>query len=334
MTNANASEGAEQAMADSSGLAHLRPTTPMEMIDRVFLVIGTRPKLFAALALMFALPPLLLQLFQAFIPPKSGDSPDSIVLFATVAASLLIQWANAAVIAAAFQTLLFPARPLAAKAALRGALDRLFYLILTRFLVVSALIVLGLLLPQQLLSGNGGEPGFISVAIAAWSVGAAVYFGFGWALVPMVVMIERKSFVKAMLRSMDLMRLKFRKAVVFGDSALRRLLLVLIVPAAIYLFGQILVQGISLLATGQILFMWSAKVIQSSPAHRLVYLFDAGVSFAVSFFALPWLYSGLVMLYAECRMRHEALDIQVRLLTRGETAPLMSDSEETLAPFS
>lgn len=298
------------AGAPDDGLVHLRPTTSIELLDRAFEILRMRPALFAVLAIIASSRDAATYIvFALHGPMAEGQAYAFYILFSLTLLFIVSQWAIAAIIASAFQLLLFPTRPLAFRTAMRGAAERLLPLILTRMLAWLVLLGLGFAIPQMLIAQNNA--GGIGAFLSLWSLGAAVFFGLQWALVSVVVMIEKRAFVRAMLRSMELMRLKWRRGF-FGDGALRRLLLILLFPGVLLAAGQAASQLVSRAITGQ----WMLKF----PENTAVILTNGAISFVVSAIVTPWLYAALVLLYAECRMKREALDIQVRMLARGETA--------------
>jgi hypothetical protein len=299
------------------------------MLDRVVGVLRTRPRLFFSLGVLYTLPLLgVLGLYYWLRAPKDLNQVFGEITPWILGAQLLGEWANAAVIASSFQLLLFPSRPLLLWVALRGSLNRLFFLVLTR-LFVWLVLGLGLSIPSQLFSGGsaGGALDAISLILSLWILFAALYFMVLWMLTPVVVMVERVAFVRAMRRSMELLRLVFRPGWM-GDSALRRLGVIMVLPVTVWLVQLLAVQGLSWVVTGHPVslapfFPPSDQALISLTLitfPKTVFYAGSVVAACGWFVTGIWLYAALVLLYAECRMRYEALDIQVRMLARGDTA--------------
>jgi hypothetical protein len=143
------------------------------------------------------------------------------------------------------------------------------------------------------------------VVLGMPALGLAVIFMVLWALVSPVVVVEQRSLSQAMRRSMELMRVKYGRGG-FADSALCRLLLLLVLPAAVHAVEQVLLHGAGFFVPG--------GVMPFVPSSRGYILFYSAVSFVGQVIREPWVFVGLVLLYTESRMRHEALDLQIRLL--------------------
>ena len=140
---------------------------------------------------------------------------------------------------------------------------------------------------------------------------ALVYFSIVWALIGPVVMIERRGLFRALSRSVELMRLRFGKGF-FGDTPIRRLLIVGFFPLSMMLAGRVVIAAVSLAVTGEISFI--------SSSNSVVIATEAVTDLLLGSVYLPWMTIALVAIYVECRMRREGLDMQVRLLAKGELA--------------
>lgn len=275
-------------------LAHLRPTTPLELLDRIFSVVARKPFVFAGLACLYAAPLLLLGLVAVAL--KLDDARASQVL---LLALLLQQWPAAAVVVAAFQSAVFPHKKLSLLLALRASLERLPYFILTRALALIVIISLASV-PSAL---NMAEIGWYATPVAIWALFAAVYLLILWALLPIVVMVERRAFVRAMARSAELMRGVFKPGWIVGDTAFRRLVLMAAVPFALVICLEVVPE------------CWSLASDRNLDTRFA--LLTLVLSFVVDLVFAMYAYVGLTLLYMECRMRREALDLQVRLLANG-----------------
>lgn len=287
-------------------LKHLRPTTPMEMMDRAFDLLRIRPGLFLALGAAYGVVNTLalsLVLNGMYKQKVLEMTPWKIVL------DVLSLWPFAALVASAFQTLIFPRRPLRMWVALRGTFGRLPYLILTMFLM--QIIFDGLaILPQVFLeSGAGDNMGAILYSFATFAaMGLALYFSISWGLVPVAVMVERRGFFDALRRSAQLMRLRYSRGLL-GDGAFRRFGQLALFPAALL--------GVGLAGLGCLIEIFSVGGVGNvagPPPLAVQVPFILG-TFAISMIYAPWVASASVLLYAESRMRSEALDFQVRLMS-------------------
>ncbi|MCX7019878.1 MAG: hypothetical protein NTY46_13000 [Candidatus Sumerlaeota bacterium] len=289
-------------------ITHIRPTTPIEMLDRVFAIFTVRPWVFLALAALYALPSAAattgLYLFYC-----STSSPiDAIGYLPWFFASFFIeQWPCAAILLTVFQTYSSPQKPYGIITALGSAFKRLPYLILTRTLVWFILLLLFGVFVQSVLSpaAGGTFTGSLAQVIGLWCLAASIYFLMMWILVPPIVVIERASFFRAMVRSMQLMAMSFRPGLLKGDTARRRFLLLALFPAAVWLTAQGLLQSVSIARSGTIIFM--------TPHDPLLYFTAMGLDFIVNLTAGLWILIASPLLYIECRIRREALDVHMRL---------------------
>jgi hypothetical protein len=288
-------------------LTHLRPTTTLEMLDRVFEVIRKRPALFAGLTGLYLIPELVFAV-QAWIAGSMEQIENFVPYY--FAMKLLAQWPAAALNTAAFQTYLFPKRPLRAWSLLRATSPRVPYLILTYFIVLSLLFLVAVVVPTGLLQTLTEDAlGILSVLMAAGLFVTAIYLAATWSLIAPLVIIEKKAFGEALIRSMQLMKLKFEEPFA-GDGALRRLAVAVMFPGIVYGVCLLMTRLIAALAgpvsgTDPDLFFSRVQLSLWVPAEAVV---------------TPWLITSLVMIYTECRMRREALDLQVRFLVKGDFA--------------
>lgn len=298
---------------------HLRPTTALELFDRTFLVLKLRPGLLLGLGALGALLSQGAELLKAQSDPESSR-----LLAGAVLLALAGKWPLAALLMVAFQTMLLPRRPLEFGAAMRGAFSRLPHLLLTYLLSDSVLGLIGFVLPGLLLSGPSGHISVVpatTAALAGVVVACALYLAALWALVPAVVLFEERMLFDALGRSAELMRLRFSSRL-FGDSALRRLVMLLLF-AVIFLLGlQLTVPAVGWMVRGMPL---SVPVLEGLARARTavpsppVLLLSLGVSWLF----WSWVQAALAALYVECRMRSEGLDLQTRLMAR-EGAPELS----------
>lgn len=304
--------------SDPADMMHLRPTSGLELMDHAFGILRIRPGLFLGLGALSALPALIAVYVYVATHRGITREDDLLEYFSYQwAAWLPSQWPVAAIVAAAFQTHLFPRRPLQLWTALRACLPRLPHFILTRLLVTIFLLFLGVEVPSMFLK-SGIAPG-LAIAVAAWSVIACIYFVGTLSLVPAVTVIERRAFFRAMTRSTELMRIVFRGGIL-GDSALRRLVLLALFPMSLALMNLVFVESVNLALTGRMsaITRVSLGMASNSVIPNTILLVDAVVSFFTGALNTAWFSAALVLLYSECRMWREALDLQVRLLSHGE----------------
>ncbi len=296
-----------RAHFDPPAHAHVRLSTPVELLDRAFAVLMSRPALFFGLGALGALPGLAATTVLALSPPAAGAyaGGDSRFALVTILAWVLEQWPLAAIVLCAFQILVLPRRPLPIWVAMQGALPRLAAFASTRML--SWIVVLGMLL--FVFTGGGLAPGGLWVLVAIPAALMAAYLAVGWALLSPVIMIERLSLVRALQRSAELMRQKFASRG-SGDSPFIRLLLILLFPLALIALEQGVVHSVGFFLPG--------GSLPEIPLRRDFLLFAAAVSFVGKMIREPWTFIALVMLYAECRMRREAFDLRLRLIGDGE----------------
>lgn len=298
-------------------LKHLRPLSALEMFDRVFSVLRTQPVLFAQLGLLYSLQELVVAVYFLGRGNTDVEELPSLLSFLLLVPLFLRQWTAAAIVAVAFQACIFPQRPLSLWTAMRASFQRLPSLILTRILVMLILFTVGVLVPAILLrqAASGGVAVF-SAGLAAWTFMLAAYLACVWSLISCVVVVERRAFMHAMMRSVELMRTRFGSRWAVG-TAVRRLLLVLLFPATVWLVGQVAVQAASLAITGGLTYELEGGRPVLVISSLWVLIANALNSLFVPFILGPFTFTALVVLYTECRMRREALDLQVRLLAKG-----------------
>ena len=283
----------------------------MEMLDRTTALLRNRWRLLLPLGLLYALPDSLALTGIVAAVEWRGDTRLSGELAPVfMLAWLLSQWPNAAMILVTINGFIFPDRHIGFWMSLRHALGRLPYLILTRLHIMLTLVLL--ILPSAALVMPGGADVDLSGRILLLAVAglvAAALLAIYCILVPPVVMVEQKWFLRAMARSIALMRPAFRRGLP-GDRPVTRLLLLLVIPAAIYAGAQMAVNGISYKLAGGLVF--------GLDYHPAVWLATAMFMFPAKWLAGLWLCSGVSLLYLECRMRTEGFDLFVRLQARTQ----------------
>ncbi|MBX7244373.1 MAG: hypothetical protein K1X53_02675 [Candidatus Sumerlaeaceae bacterium] len=295
-----------------SAICHVRPSTPMELMDRAFLVVRARFPQFLLLGFLFALPEFAATVLFTYIHGVPDDSELAQQFLGWLSAAFLLQQLpNAVVILLAIQAFMFPRRPIRLVPLTRAALINLPLLILTRILAFIILFLLANILLGAL-GGELGSPGsLLGLFVASWVGAALAYLFLMWMLMPPVALIESRGFFRGLGRSVELMKQRFRAGWP-GDLPVVRLLGILLVPGIGILLGQLVVQGTSYALTGTNAFF--------GPTTPTVFLISAGVNFITKMSVECWMYVAVALLYLECRMRREGLDLQVRLLQRQGSA--------------
>jgi hypothetical protein len=274
-----------------------------ELLDRAFALAIRLFPLFFILALFSAQADLVLAAIRHFSRnPRLLHLQVPIYLPLTILGHL----AYAIAVAYAFQSLLFPARPVCLRAIFEAAVPRLLIFFLTREVLGTIVQVLIFQAPGTLMAlRSTPSTHWLHATLAAACVLIGIRLAISWALVPLVVMVERKGFLRAALRSAELVNYR-------PDSEpwSRRIwvwTLLLALPAV--LAGASTVAGMECWA-------W----FTGRPTITLAEWFDinrtsAFVARGVLFFALSFcVWPVLTVLYVECRNRRDGLDFQVRLI--------------------
>lgn len=283
----------------------------MEMVDRIVRLVSLRWRVILPLALLAALPEPVLTIIGTYLDTQTREEGAQrqygALIF--VLAFALPQWPNAALLLAGFHGHLFPLHSIRAVGALRSALGRLPYLILTRLYVW---MLLGLLAFPLILAGT--RPAISLTVLVGILLGIIAFLVFAglWFLVPVLVMVEHKSFFRAMARSMELMTTRFSGGWL-GDSPLRRLVVMGVFPLVLF--------------AGELILLQAAWPFLRPPAgsqfpadYGGLFAFTA-VQLAINFVLALWMPLSMAMLYGECRMRREGMDLHVRLEAQTESVP-------------
>jgi hypothetical protein len=284
-------------------LAHIRPCTPPELLDRAFWVFGQRPGLFLACALVTTLPGLFcLAAYTESV--EASSSPLKMAFY--VLLFLLAELADACGTAAAYQTALHPDRPLKLEPLLNATFARLGIYVLTRMMMFFPVVWFGLFIPTRLLiSETAGTQNTALMLLAAAGVLLALRLFTQWVLVSAVVLVERIGHFKALQRSSALMGWRYESPF-WGDGPAARLMLLCLPP----LLASLGLAGLCILIYYQVA---GAGAVNTWARNGLglFFLFSATTGLAS---ALWW--PGLAVLYIENLIRREAFDIQVMLLER------------------
>ncbi len=287
---------------------HLRPCTGLELADRAVTLLRMRPALLIGLG---GAGGVLALMADMAVDPAA---PETFVI--GLAVGLAARWPLSAALIGAFQTMLVPRRPLEAGATLRAAFQRLPQLWFTLLIAEIVITTIGLVLPYKLLFPPGGASLSPATAGLAGAVAAtALYLSALWALTPAVVLLENRMLFDALGRSAELMKLRFSSRL-FGDSAIRRLILLFALPLIAQIGFLILAPAVQWIARGMPPLDLADLTLPSAPTDpvwRTAYIATAALLACI---VSPYIQAALAGLYAECRMRREGIDLQTRLLDR------------------
>ncbi|PKO14660.1 hypothetical protein CVU37_14295 [candidate division BRC1 bacterium HGW-BRC1-1] len=285
-----------------SNFAHLHPCTQTELIDRVAAVIFHQPALFFGLGALSALPGLIVMLVNPGFSGASGTQEVSMSdAFITMIPWFLKEWPVAALILAGFQKFVFPKRTMKMWVAMQTSLSILLAFIGTRLFAWTIIMGLLLFVLSVGTTGGGGIAGMLALPALVMALILLIY----WSLTGVAVIIERTSFITAMARSWKILRQRFRGKKL-TDSPLSRLLLILIIPAVLFIVEQISLQTLG--------FFYPGGAYPKPPVDPSFTIPAGAIMFFFQTIRAPWLYVGLTMVYLECRMRNESLDIRIRLV--------------------
>ena len=301
----------------TADLRHLRPATIPEMADHTFTLLARRGNALLLLAMIAALPDLFLAVFRV---RQTGELLPAWQTALYLMLYILSEFSYAIALGCCFQTYLFPQRPLSFKALVRATVPRLPAFVLTRFVLQMAIVTLGGLLPTTLLVHVPAAENYpVRVILAAACLLLTVRLLISWALVPVAIVIERKAFLGAAIRSSDLMRTPFSLKALQDSPAVRALLGFL--PA--------LVAALSIIAIAQVCATALDRPLITPTDVAGLRDRKAGcfVRAALELFWTPLLATLLTTLYVECRMRRDGLDFEVRLIENnaGPTSAMESE---------
>jgi len=296
--------------------AHLRPTTIPETLDRSLdVTFRLGPLLFLA-SFIYA-SNYLVSIASYYIPGFHTSTP--IIAAGLLLLMLLREFVAAISFLAVFQGMLFPLRPLSGKALLRTALRKLPAYFFTQILYMIAVVFFAIISWGFLTSQTPTMSHSIQSAFALATLFIGLWVTIRLSLAPVVCLIEETSPWQAFKRSHYLT--STFKVAPGGrrDSPVTRYILITLFPLSI----------VTVLAAGFILYgtaigmSWPVQLDDPQVKLMLGYF-----GFIASFAALPFYRSGLMALYIEYRMRHEALDFYLRLRERRR-----EDSGNAERPF-
>ncbi len=297
-------------MRPDSPFGHLRPTTTPEMLDRAYgVAVRFWPVLWGA-AVVVALDHLLAILVLGWDRPVRHEAWH---VGLTLGLSLVGDFAAGCALLAVFQGLIFPLRPVSAKAILRTALRKFPLFFLTNLLFVTLVAFFGLMGLRALRSGVMGA-GYVPNLLAGLVlIGVAVVCGVRFCLGSIASLIEDANPISALRRSWHLTAawpsgFRLRK-----DRPLVRLFSILLLPMLASVGVLFVGLGVGVLGLGVPL-PGRVNVLSTS-------VMMESIGFAATLVAMPLLWAGLMAVYVEYRMRTEALDFYLRLRELSREAP-------------
>lgn len=280
------------------------------MLDRAYAVaVRFWPFLWGA-GLIAALDHLLAIVILGWDQPVRHE-PWHVAL--TLGLSLLGDFAAACAFLAVFQGLIFPLRPVSAKAILRTALRKFPLFFLTNLIFVIMVAFFGLMGIRAITTGitGGAHPQNVVAGIVLLIV--AIVCAVRFCLGAIASLIEDANPLAALGRSWHLTAswpggLRLRK-----DRPLGRLIAVMLLP--ILAAVGLLIAGLAIGVLGFGLPLPSAN--NALPTSIMM----EAIGFAATAIAMPLLWAGLMALYVEYRMRTEALDFYLRLRELSRESP-------------
>lgn len=290
---------------NDSPFSHLRPSTIPESLDRGLAVLF-RFAPFLFLASFVAGSDYLLSLILNHVQGVDLEHPG--LAAAMLLLMLLGDFASALSLLIMFQGLLFPLRPLSAKALLRTALRKLPVYFFTQFLYLTAVVFCLLIAYGSFTARVGISHEMLRSGVGILAMMLACWIAIRLSLAPVVSLIEETWPIAAFIRSMQLTASLPSVDGQRRDSPVVRWFALVLLPASITV----------------LLFAVTLYVAYLSPRVTLPLRWDNPAvidlknifAFLAAFLALPFFRAGLMTLYIEYRMRHEALDFYLRLRER------------------
>lgn len=282
---------------------HLRPSTTAEMLDRAYAVtVRIAPLLWGA-AFISAAASFLLSLGMDHI--ERADSRNPYMVAGILPLVLVAEYALAVALLALFQGLIFPLRPLSAKALARTSLRKVPGFFLTNLLYLFLVIVLGVVAYAVYtfdeIPGNLYVRATTGLLIALFGIGIAIRL----CLAPIICLIEDASPFPAFSRSWHLTSKRVRTSHRRADRPVFRWFAVAALPTALLLALAATFAAYAYLRLG-------IRAPIDWDNYSVSMLINV-LEFACGCVAAPLYWSGLMALYVEYRMRHEALDFYLRL---------------------
>ncbi len=286
-----------------ASFGHLRPTTAPEMLDRAYAVSVRIAPILWGCAFVSATGSYALSAGMDWI--ESAETSNPYMVAGILPLILFAEYAIAVALLALFQGLIFPRRPLGVKPLTRTALRKLPGFFLTNLLYLFTVMVIAVVAYAvfTLETIPGGLYGRALAGTAVAIVG--LWMTVRLSLAPIICLIEDASPFSAFVRSRLLTSTRAATSHRRSDNPVFRWLAAAALPGVLMLaiaaaFGAYAYLRLEIRAPLD----W-----ESPPVSNLLNLFE----FAAGIIAAPLYWAGLMGLYVEYRMRHEALDFYLRL---------------------
>jgi hypothetical protein len=278
---------------------HLRPTTTAEMLDRAY-AVAVR---FAPVLLIASFCVAAEHLLAVFFNTRNADGSLSSSAVAAILGMVLVgEFTAAGALLAVFQGLIFPLRPLSPRAIARTAFRKLPGYLLTHLLYVFAL-VLAATISWGFFSSQRISPPAIGITAGIVTGVLGLYVAIRLSLAPIACLIEDSSPLRAFGRSWALTATRPRTHEYQPDRPPLRWLAIMLLPALVLIVA---IAGFS---------AYSYFILQTpitAPTASTGTLKDL-LWFTATWLGSPLYWAGLMALYVEYRMRHEALDFYLRI---------------------
>ena len=244
---------------------------------------------------------MVMLLSPGFSGPSDNQDVGLTYAFVVLIPWFLKEWPVAALILCGFQKFVFPTRKLKLWIVMQTTLTRLLAFIGTRLFAWTIIMGLMLFVLSVGSTGGGGIGGLLALPALVLALLLLIY----WSLTGVAVMVEGTSFITAMSRSAKILRQGFRGKSL-SNSPLSRLFMILIIPATLVIAEQICLQTLGAFYPGGAYPKPPTDSSFTIPAGAIMFFFQT--------LRAPLLYVGLTMVYLECRMRNESLDLRIRLV--------------------
>jgi hypothetical protein len=298
-------EGAE-GRPWGDALRHVRPTSALELLDRVFAIWRRGWRQLLALGALVVLPGTALEVYAQLRWPAAA--PEDLAALAPWAfLVLVVQLLPLAVVFRQAIKLFLPTPPrdwAAETTPLRVVFPRLVVSVLFIVFTVAVMTNFALVLLQEL------GPQLASVVLALGLLGVSLWVAINLSLAPVLVALDAPTIWGALRMSWRLMRHTRFSTNGWRDNAYWRFALLMSFPLACHVGFAALVRGIA----------WAAlRALPGREKLGAAYDLAAAVSGAVlDAFLVPWVAISLVALLVETYCRHETFDLRLRLIAAQE----------------
>lgn len=281
-------------------LAHLRPTTVPEMLDRIFLIIKKNWVLFFCLSGLS----IIANIFVLTVPLKSFDDNNKYIYYLLYfPLEILKSWCVGMGLLYALQYYLFPFRPTAFKSAAKTVFLCLPAVFFTTLIVAFASIMfIGVLVPIE--ETMKKPVGAFMISLGFFIMG--MIMAMRWSLAPLLVIMERLTIFQSLRRSRELMNAYFsggwQQGLTFRWICIVVLMLIVAILVSLPCLAAMVWMGRMPLSYD----LRNEEVVNALLHAQLVGIF----------FAQPIFWAGMALLYAEIRVRKDGLDFQLRLANK------------------